>query len=139
MGSLGSWGLAPGVACFSGTSWEGWAAASVVRVLFLDQSGLGRSTARDGWLRLQVLPSSLPTPTPRQLGWEVEGEGVAVLRAPQMQHNPLCATEPSLRQPQTVPSQLGHSPACVSLSGSHGKVKGSFMFLGRSDQTPELG
>jgi hypothetical protein len=64
----------PGVVCFSGASWDGWADASLVRMLFLDQSGLGRSTGGDVWFRLQVLPSLLPTPPPTSWGWEVEGK-----------------------------------------------------------------
>lgn len=56
----------------------------MVRMLFLDQSGLGRSTASDVWFKLQALPSLLPTLPPNQLGWVVGGrrEEVVMLRGP---------------------------------------------------------
>lgn len=113
----------------------------MVRRLFLDQSGLGRSTAGDVWFRLQVLPSLLPTPPPHQLG--VGGgrrEEVWVLRAP------ADAAESSLRhpafsnlhQPQTIWSRLGRSPGCVHLSGGCAKVKGSLMCLRHSGKPQSL-
>lgn len=114
-----------------------------MHTLFRDQSGLGRRTAGEVWLRLQVLPSLLPTPPPTSWGWEVEGERRWLCGEVPADAADSCLrhTTPPLLSTNLSPFGRGWdalSPGRVHLLGGRGKVKGSLMCLRHSGKPQSL-